>query len=554
MIPRLALRRAVAAAALVVIAGSACNNPVLTQGPRLAKQQELRVRLDDQPQSLDPGQSQYPFETAVLRVIGEPLLKSAPDLSGVVPAAAASYDVTDGGARYVFHLRKDAQYWDGQPVKAKDFVYAWRRLIDPRLASPTGTFFANAVYNGDKVSILDPQRDATKIDAGLQSLGLSAPDDYTFQVSLSRPYPAFIWIATLPSGAPIRQDIVTKYADKWSQSPDTLVTNGPFKVSEMVANDHLTLVPNPHFWGPKPTLTTITFLVINDGAAALAKFRSGDLDVMDVQPAQAVAVSGDSQLTKDLIKSPALTVWWIAYRVTAPRLGNSRVRLALAQAIDRNALVRQVFQGQGAPAETLIPKGMQGYAPELVEAQNFDVAQARATLASAGVTASQLNGVKLSYDRSSDFSKATATFVHDQLKTNLGVNITLEPLDTNTLNSRLASGNFEMAGPLGWTADYPDPADWFSIFLTTNSNNYSLYQNGRYDSLVSVAATDVEAGRRSQEYLQAQKQLVNDAPVTFLAQNVTWFLAQQYVHGLATSSLDEWPGEYSPETPYIAEH
>jgi len=554
LIPRLALRRAVAAAALVVIAGSACNNPVLTQGPRLAKQQELRVRLDDQPQSLDPGQSQYPFETAVLRVIGEPLLKSAPDLSGVVPAAAASYDVTDGGARYVFHLRKDAQYWDGQPVKAKDFVYAWRRLIDPRLASPTGTFFANAVYNGDKVSILDPQRDATKIDAGLQSLGLSAPDDYTFQVSLSRPYPAFIWIATLPSGAPIRQDIVTKYADKWSQSPDTLVTNGPFKVSEMVANDHLTLVPNPHFWGPKPTLTTITFLVINDGAAALAKFRSGDLDVMDVQPAQAVAVSGDSQLTKDLIKSPALTVWWIAYRVTAPRLGNSRVRLALAQAIDRNALVRQVFQGQGAPAETLIPKGMQGYAPELVEAQNFDVAQARATLASAGVTASQLNGVKLSYDRSSDFSKATATFVHDQLKTNLGVNITLEPLDTNTLNSRLASGNFEMAGPLGWTADYPDPADWFSIFLTTNSNNYSLYQNGRYDSLVSVAATDVEAGRRSQEYLQAQKQLVNDAPVTFLAQNVTWFLAQQYIHGLATSSLDEWPGEYSPETPYIAEH
>src|SRR5205085_11574929 len=194
-----------------------------------------------------------------------------------------------------------------------------------------------------------------------------------------------------------------------------------------------------------------------------------------------------------------------------PRVGNSRVRLALAQAIDRNALVRQVFQGQGAPAETLIPKGMQGYAPELVEAQNFDVAQARATLASAGVTASQLNGVKLSYDRSSDFSKATATFVHDQLKTNLGVNITLEPLDTNTLNSRLASGNFEMAGPLGWTADYPDPADWFSIFLTTNSNNYSLYQIGRYDSLVSVAATDVVAGQRSQEYMQEQKQLVNDA-------------------------------------------
>ena len=156
-------------------------------------------------------------------------------------------------------------------------------------------------------------------------------------------------------------------------------------------------------------------------------------------------------------------------------------------------MVKEVFQGQGLPAETFIPRGMQGYAPDLAESQKFDVAQARATLASAGVTAGQLNGVKLSYDRSSDFSKATATFVHDQLKTNLGVNIALDPLDTNTLNSRLASGNFEMAGPLGWTADYPDPADWFSIFLTTNSNNFSLYQNGRYDSLVNVAATDVEA-------------------------------------------------------------
>src|SRR5207245_9115320 len=139
------------------------------------------------------------------------------------------YDVNNNGMQYVFHLRTTAAWWDGTPVKAQDFVYAWRRLIDPRLAAPTGTFFAGAINNGDKVSILDPQRDASKIDAGLQSLGLSAPDDYTFQVNLSRPYPAFIWIATLASGAPIRQDIITKYADKWSQAPDTLVTNGPFK-------------------------------------------------------------------------------------------------------------------------------------------------------------------------------------------------------------------------------------------------------------------------------------------------------------------------------------
>src|SRR5579859_2433579 len=541
-------------AALALFVGAACSNPVLTQGPRLAKAQTLRVLIDDQPQSLDPGQSQYSFENAVLRVIGEPLLKPLPDLSGVTPAAAESYDVNGSGTQYVFHLRKTAEWWDGTPVKAQDFVYAWRRLIDPRLAAPTGTFFAQAVNNGDKVSILDPQRDASKIDAGLQSLGLAAPDDYTFQVNLSRPDPALVWLAAMPSGAPIRQDVVAKSGDKWSASPDTLVTNGPFRVSEIAAGDHITVTPNPHYWGPKPTLTSITFDVVKDGAAALDRFKSGGLDVMDVQPAQAAGVSADPQVAKRLVKTPDLTVYWLAFHVTSPRLGNSRVRLALAEAIDRQAFIQQIFQGQGQPAAAFIPQGMRGYSADLAGIQKFDIAQARAELSSAGVSPAQLSGLRLSYNKSSDFGRATATFVQNQLKTNLGVNIALDPLDANTLGSRLGSGDFDIAGPLGWTADYPDPSDWFQIFLTTNSNNYSLYQNGHYDDLVNVAATDVDPGRRDQEYLQAQKQLVTDAPVAFLAQSVTWFLVQPYVHGLSSSPIADWPGELAPGQLYLSEH
>ena len=554
VISRHPLRRAFVLVALLLVVATACNNPVLTQGPRLAKAQTLRVLLDDQPQSLDPGQSQYSFENALLRVIGEPLLKPLPDLSGVTPAAADSYDVANNGTQYVFHLRKTAEWWDGTPVKAQDFVYAWRRLIDPRLAAPTGTFFAGAVSNGDKVSILDPQRDASKIDAGLQSLGLTAVDDYTFQVNLSRPDPAIVWLAAMPSSAPIRQDVVVRSGDKWSDSPETLMTNGPYRVSEMVAGDHIMVTPNPHYWGPKPAVTSITFDVVKDGAAALDRFKSGGLDMMDVQPAQAAAVAGDSQLAKRLVRTPALTVYWMAFHVTSPRLGNSRVRLALAEAIDRTAFVQQVFQGQGQPAETFIPEGMRGYSADLAGIQKFDVAQARAELASAGVSPAQLSGLRLSYDKTNDFRKATATFVHDQLKANLGVSVALDPLDANTLGSRLASGDFDIAGPLGWTADYPDPADWYPVFLTTNSNNYSLYQNGRYDDLVNVAATDNDLGRRDQEYLQAQKQLVGDAPVVFLAQSVSWFLVQPYVRGVSASPVDDWPGELAPGQLYLLEH
>jgi oligopeptide transport system substrate-binding protein len=546
--------RALALAVLVLIAGFACSpgSPTLTQGARLDKDQTLRVLLEDQPASLDPGQTQYSYETSVLRAISEPLLKPTADMNGTAPAAAKSYDVSSSGTIYAFHLRPTAQYWDGTPVKAQDFVFAWQRLIDPRLASPSETFFAADVLNGDKVSVLDPQRDAAKLDAAVATLGLKATDDYTFQVTLSHRDPAFVWLAAMPAGAPIRKDIVTRSGDKWATSPDSLLTNGPFKVSEMALNGHLMVVPNPHYWGARPNLTAIDFVIVNDGAAALAKYKNGELDVINVQPAQAAAVAGDASLYRELNKTPSLTVFWLVFRLSSPPLNNAKVRRAIAKAIDRAALVAQIFQGQAMPAETFIPKGMHGYAPTLGSAQMFDVPEARATLASSGLSAKQLSGIKFSYDKSSDFQRATATLVKDQLKANLGIDIALQPLDPNTLSSRLDSGDFQIAGPLGWTADYPDEEDWYHVFLTTSSNNAGLYQNQQYDNFVRVAGADVQADRRDQEYQQAQQMLVADAPVAFLAQTVNWTLLKPYVRGVTTTSVDEWPGALFPTQIYIA--
>ena len=223
----------------------ACQTGV-TVGPKLADDQSLRVMIEDQPASLDPGQTQYTYETAVLRAISEPLLRPKANLDGVVPAAAESYQANSAGTAYVFHLRANAKYWDGTPVKAQDFVYAWQRLIDPRLAAPNETLFADAVLNGQRVALMDPQRDAATIDAALATLGLKAVDDLTFQVQLERPDPAFMWLAALPAGAPIRKDVLTKSGDKWATAPGTLVTNGPFHVTQLAKNDHITVERNTH--------------------------------------------------------------------------------------------------------------------------------------------------------------------------------------------------------------------------------------------------------------------------------------------------------------------
>jgi len=544
-------RRLVCALGVLLVAATACDSGV-TVGPKLARDQVLRVQLEDQPASLDPGQTQYTYETAVLRAVSEPLVKAAPDLSGVVPAAAQSYEVNSSGTAYVFHLRPAGKYWDGTPVKAQDFVYAWQRLIDPRLAAPDETLFADAVLNGAKVSLMDPQRDKATVDTALGTLGLKAVDDFTFQVQLAHPDPAFLWLAALPAAGPIRKDVVTQNGDRWATAPATFVTNGPFKVTEMVKNDHVRVERNPFYWGGKPSLTRIDFVIVNDGAAALDKYRGGDLDVINVQPAQAPTAAGDSTLSHQLTKTPNLTVFWIVFRVNSPPLDNVKLRQAIAQAIDRNAFVDQVFAGEATPATTFIPKGMHGYSPGL-GTQRFDVAQARASLAASGLSGKQLS-LTYSYDQTSDFAKATAKFVHDQLKTNLGIELNLQALDANTLASRVDAGQFQITGPRGWTADYPDPADWYDIFLTTSSNDLPFWQSQQYDNFVSVARTDVQASRRDQEYLQAQSMLVGEAPVAFLAQTVSWYLVKPYVRGVVTSPLDEWPGALQAAGISIAPH
>jgi oligopeptide transport system substrate-binding protein len=170
------------------------------------------------------------------------------------------------------------------------------------------------------------------------------------------------------------------------------------------------------------------------------------------------------------------------------------------------------------------------------------------------MTAAQVSGIRFSYDQSSDFGKATAMFVRDQLKTNLGVDTALEALDTNTLGSHLSTGDFQIAGPSGWTADFPDQSDWYSYFLTTSSNNVALYQNQQYDNFVRAAGSALQPTLRDQEYQQAQQMLVGDAPVAFLAQTVNWNLVRPYVGGVTTTSIDEWPGALFPTQIYLAPH
>jgi oligopeptide transport system substrate-binding protein len=515
---------------------AACGNSAPTTS-NLASDQSLRVNNGVEPNSLDPGQEQYDYEGAVGASISEALLKIKPDLSDAAPATASSYNVSSDGLTWTFKIRSNAKWSDGKPVTGADFVYAWQRILDPRLAAPyADPFFDGSIAGAADYANLDPTKDAAKIPAFLSGLGLSAPDAGTFVVKLQAPAPYFKWIASLWMSAPVRKDVVEQYgSDKWATSPTSLITNGQFKVSEMVSKDHITLVPNTNYWGGAPTLTKIVNYEISDDNQAYAKYLNGELDIVNVPLANTDLVKNDPKLSKEIKFVPQLTLFWMDFNTRKAPFNNPKARLAFSKAVDRDSLAKNVGKGRWSAADFFIPKGMNGYRPDLGTSQAFDAAAAKAMLTQAVGDPS-----KITIDfliRNSTANKQIGEFLADQLQTNLGVKVNQVVIDSKTVTTRLRKHDYQLYVG-GWGADYPDDQDWFDIWMTGSGNVFGGYSNPDYDALVKKADIEPDAKKRQGYYDQAQKLLIDDAGGGFLYQRNYMMLAKPYVQGLTTTAQD----------------
>ena len=525
--------------ALLTVVGllvAACGTSSPTTS-NLAKDQTLRVNIVTEPNSLDPGQEQYSYEGSIGGMISEPLLHVNPGLTDAVPATAASYSVSSDGLTWTFKIRSNAKWNDGKPVTGADFVYAWQRILDPRLAAPyADPFFDGTVAGGADYANLDPTKDAAKIPDFINGLGLSAPDASTFVVKLQAASPFFKWIASLWMSAPVRKDVVDQYgSDKWATAPNSLITNGPYKVSEIVSKDHITLVPNTNYWGSQPTVTKIINYEISDDNQAYAKYLNGELDEVNVPLANTQLVKNDPVLSKQIKFVPQLTLFWMDFNTRKAPFNNAQARLAFSKAIDRNALATDVLQGRSAPADFFIPKGMNGYRPDLGATQAFDAAAAKTMLTNAVGDPS-----KITIDfliRNSTANKQIGEFLAAQLQTNLGVKVNQVVIDSKTVTTRLRKHDYQLYVG-GWGADYPDDQDWFDIWMTGSGNVFGGYSNPAYDALVKQADTTADATKRQSLYDQAQKILIDDAGGGFLYQRNYMFLVKPYVNNLTTTASD----------------
>jgi len=547
--------RALALAGMGVFAVVSCggtSGQTTGANPAPPDKQVLRVNIDTEPGTLDPTQQLWVYEADVGRNTFEALTRPKADLSDVEGAAAQSWTISSDGLTWTFKLRSDGKFSDGSPVTSADFLYSYRRILDPSVAASYESFFE--IIKGGNAYASTDAKNATAVKTFLDSLGLAAPDPQTFVITLDHPAPWFKWVTSLWLAAPVKKSDVdavgsSSFGAVVANAPAQIHGNGAFQISEVVPKDHITLVPNKSY-RTQPKLQKVEFLYYTDANVEFAKFQNGELDITRGVPNPDVpTVLGDPKLKSQLLRGPTLLNWWLDFNTTKAPLNNADLRLALSKSIDRQSYITNVRKGIGTPSTYFIPNGERGYEPN--STQNFDCTAAKADLAkakAAGVTDAQLAGLHYEYAASSA-RKPTAEFFQQQWQQCLGINVIVDAVESKTHSRDLGTLNYMIGGVSGWQADYPDGQDWMDIFVTGSGNQFSGWSNAQYDALVKQGDNAPNQADRDTAYSQAQKILEQEAPVMFLYQDEKFLLIASKVKGYSKTALDDdWIGDVATST------
>jgi len=336
--------------------------------------------------------------------------------------------------------------------------------------------------------------------------------------------------------------MVTAHGEAWAQPDATgampyYIGNGPFVLKEWVQQDHYTFVRNENYWGTKPFLTQVTYKEITDANVALAAYKNNELDQSGVPGGTEKATMADPTLSPDIVRYAQLVTYGFQFNVTKAPYTNKALRVALSTAVDREAFVNQVRGGVGHATTSWIPPGMPGYDANLGSQYKFDATKAKQLLADAGYSDPKTLQIKFQY-ANTGANPTIAQFLQAQMKDNLGVDLTLEPMETKAFSALVNAKEFDWAF-YGWGADYPDPDNWLpQIFGTGAGNNKTGYSNPQFDSLSQQALKEQDNTKRLNLWAQAHALVVNDAPMVFVFNRETFVLKKSWVKGQITTGMD----------------
>ena len=510
---------AIAAAAQAQAAGT---HPVT--GEALAGDQTFTYRLLDQFPTLDPQLNEDTSGFHIIRDLFEGLLSQ--DAAGnLVPGVATHYAASDGNTTYTFTLRRDARWSNGDPVSAHDFVYAWRRAVDPATASPYGWYLeltelvnAKAILAGE----VDPAE-----------LGVKALDDHTLEVKLNTPLPYFPAMTTYATLFPAHRATIEAHGSEWT-APGNMVSNGAYTLGEVALNEYHTRVKNPLYWDAgNVIIEKVTGLVINNVNQALTRYRAGELDHLEpLPPGQYPALK--EELPDQATSVPRLCSYYYAINHTDtanPALGDVRVRRALSMAVDRDVIADQVLKGGQWPAYNFTHRKTAGFEmPDIAYgslSQAERDARAQRLMDEAGIEGLRL---RLIYN-TSESHKQIATVITQMWKQKLGVETELANFEWKTYLTIRSAQEFDLARS-GWCGDYNEASTFLDLLTTTHGANDGKYSNGRVDELMRASKT---AQNPNEMYGEVERILAEDMAIIPIYHYANTFLLSADIKG--------WPYE-----------
>ena len=433
-----------------------------------------------------------------------------------LPELAESWDVSDDGLVYTFHLA-DAKWSNGDPVTASDFVYAWQRLDNPDTASEYA-FILDTVHIANAAAVNAGEADPSE-------LGVKAVDDKTLEVTLTLPCDFFLSLLAFPSFFPLNQKFYEAQGDQFALSPDNLLYCGPYTMTGYQQGSEYTFEKNPdYFKADQMTdyVDKIVFRYLQDTQSAMLDYQSGNLDVVKLQGDQVDQYSGTEGFTNRMTGY----LWYLSIDFNTSvhpensQFANVNLRKAMSLAIDRDTIAANVLKDGSIGADGLIPKDLAtGPSGEDFRAENgklteYNLDQAKEYYAKA---LEELGTDTVSFEllyEDSEASKAVAEYIQSNLKA-IGMDVTLNSKPKKTRLQLMNDKDYNVA-LTRWGPDYADPETYFDLFTTDNTaNNSGSYSNADYDALVKAAGSGEDAtdsAKRWQDYLDAEKIIVQDDP------------------------------------------
>jgi oligopeptide transport system substrate-binding protein len=498
-------------------------------GAELAERQVIRWGNGSDPGTLDPHKSRGVPDSNIGRDLFEGLVAEAPN-GDLIPGAAESWDVSDGGRTYTFHLREDGRWSNGDPVTAEQFVVSLQRSVDPATLS-------------EYSFILAPILNAEAITAGEmppEELGVRALDERTLEIRLRGPTPYFLGLLTHSASYPVHPPSLETHGDRFTR-PGNLVSNGAYRLVESVVQSHVKLERNPHYWNDAATtIEEVWFYVTEDIPAELKRYRAGELDITYEIPKAQLPWMREN-LGDELVIKPYLGSYYYGFNLTKPPFkDNLPLRRALALAIDREIITNQITNAGEIPAFGWVPpvaryEGQQ--MPEAAWSQQERETEARRLYREAGYSPQNPLRVELTYNTHEDHRRV-AVAVASMWRRVLGVQSEIQNqefkvfLDTRTQKERT------QVFRAGWIGDYNDAYTFAELPLSDSGLNDFGYASEKYDRLVKQAAVELDLDKRAEYLQEAERLLLDDMPLIPIYFYVRTRLVKPWVAGYEMNIMD----------------